>query len=111
MVAVAVPVPTRMVTGTVMIPVIVPVVPLVSVMVNGAVNLARSRIALMVPLPMPPDRLAVPVKEAVVVPMVPVAFTVNVVLMVAASAAAQASRATVKLTSFRVIGSVIFSLI
>jgi hypothetical protein len=87
------------------VPVSVPVVPLVSVMVNGVGALAyvfRFRFALNVPLPMF-VRVAVPVSAIVEDDRLPVAFTVIVVVVgVAAYAPRHASMARVKPANVRV---------
>src|SRR5271157_858612 len=90
-----------------MVPVSVPVVPLVSVMVNGVgvvVSVVRFAFALNVPLPRL-VRIAVPVNAiADDDPRLPVAFTVIVVLVgVAACAPKHASMARVKPASIRII--------
>ena len=58
------------------------------------------------PVPMPPVKLTVPAiaKLVKVADGVPVAFTVNVVLMTAAGTAAQTSSAKAKLENVRLIG-------
>src|SRR5262249_38790588 len=103
-----------MVGGTLSVPVIVPDPPDVIVIVYGAFRLpeesadVRESVAVKFPLPIE-VRLAVPEALNVVPERAPVAFTVRVVLMVAACVAAQASRATAKLANLRVIGSVMSS--
>jgi hypothetical protein len=78
-----VPEPLSIVAGTVRVPVIVPVVPLVKVIVYGAVNVVRLKVAVNVPLPMF-VKVAVPLTATPVAPIEPVPFTVNVVFVVAA---------------------------
>ena len=94
-------------SGTERVPVIVP--PAVKVIVKGAFT-GSDEIAVMgavadnVPAPIPPVKFnAVLLSARPLAPSDAVALTVNVVLMVAAGAAAQTKRAKVKTTIARVI--------
>src|ERR1019366_5934427 len=107
MVAEPVPEPVSNAGGIFSVPVIVPAPP-VSVMVKGALKFpvesgVRETDPLNVPLPIFVS-VAVPVAEMPLRPMLPDAFTVNVVLIVAAGAAAPTSSAKAKVENVRFIG-------
>lgn len=99
-------VPVISARGAERVPVIVP--PAAKVIVNVVVTGSEASAvmgtdAVIVPFPIPPVKFVVPLIVMPLAPRAAVAFTVNVVLIVAAGAAAQTTRAKAKLAHARFI--------